>query len=36
VERVIRHEIPVHLIPRVCGSPHTPDELIKEIRRLID
>ncbi len=35
VERVIRNEIPVHLIPRVCGSPHTPHELMKEIRRLI-
>ncbi|MFX1300135.1 MAG: 2-oxoacid:acceptor oxidoreductase subunit alpha [Promethearchaeota archaeon] len=35
VERVIRNEIPVHLIPRVCGSPHPPDELMKEIRRRI-
>lgn len=35
VERVIRSEIPVHLIPRVCGSPHPPDELMKEIRRRI-
>lgn len=35
VERVIRNEIPVHLIPRVCGSPHTPDELLKEIQRRI-
>ena len=36
VERVIRHEIPVHLIPRVCGSPHNPNELMKEIRRCIE
>ncbi|MFW9830689.1 MAG: 2-oxoacid:acceptor oxidoreductase subunit alpha [Candidatus Thorarchaeota archaeon] len=36
VERVIRNEIPVHLIPRVCGSPHTPDDLMKEIRRCIN
>jgi 2-oxoglutarate ferredoxin oxidoreductase subunit alpha len=33
VERVIRNEVPVHLIHRVCGSPHTPEELMKEIRR---
>jgi len=36
VERVIRNEIPVHLIPRVCGSPHKPSELMKEIRRRIN
>ncbi|MFX1319611.1 MAG: 2-oxoacid:acceptor oxidoreductase subunit alpha [Promethearchaeota archaeon] len=36
VERVIRSEIPVHFIPRVCGSPHTPDELMNEIRRRIN
>jgi 2-oxoglutarate ferredoxin oxidoreductase subunit alpha len=36
VERVIRNEIPVHFIPRVCGSPHTPDELMKEIRRHVN
>jgi 2-oxoglutarate ferredoxin oxidoreductase subunit alpha len=36
VERVIRNEVPVHFIPRVCGSPHTPDELMKEVRRHID
>ena len=35
VERVIRNEVPVHFIPRVCGTPHTPDELMKEIRRRI-
>jgi 2-oxoglutarate ferredoxin oxidoreductase subunit alpha len=35
VERVIRNEVPVHFIPRVCGTPHTPDELMKEIRRQI-
>lgn len=35
VERVIRHEVPVHLIPRVCGTPHTPQELLEEIRRRI-
>ncbi len=35
VERVIRNEIPVHFIPRVCGTPHTPDELMQEIRRRI-
>jgi len=36
VERVIRNEVPVPLIPRVCGTPHTPDELMKEIRRRIN
>ena len=36
VERVIRNEIPVHFIPRVCGSPHTPDELMQEIRRRVN
>jgi 2-oxoglutarate ferredoxin oxidoreductase subunit alpha len=36
VERVIRNEVPVHFIPRVCGSPHTPDELMKEIKRRIN
>jgi len=35
VERIIRNEVPVHFIPRVCGTPHTPDELMKEIRRRI-
>jgi 2-oxoglutarate ferredoxin oxidoreductase subunit alpha len=34
IERHIRGEIPVHLIPRPCGVPHTPKELLKEIRRL--
>jgi 2-oxoglutarate ferredoxin oxidoreductase subunit alpha len=36
VERVIRNEVPVHFIPRVCGTPHTPDELMQEIRRRIE
>jgi 2-oxoglutarate ferredoxin oxidoreductase subunit alpha len=33
VERVIRSEVPVHLIPRPCGLPHTPDQILEEIRR---
>ena len=36
VERVIRHEVPVHLIPRVCGTPHTPQQLLNEIRKRIN
>jgi 2-oxoglutarate ferredoxin oxidoreductase subunit alpha len=36
VERVIRNEVPVHFIPRVCGTPHTPDELMQEIQRRIN
>lgn len=35
VERHIRGEIPVHFIPRPCGVPHTPSQLLKEIRRRI-
>lgn len=35
VERVIRSEIPVHLIPHPCGTPHTPEQLFKEIQRCI-
>ncbi len=34
IERHIRGEIPVHLIPRPCGVPHTPTELLTEVRRL--
>jgi 2-oxoglutarate ferredoxin oxidoreductase subunit alpha len=33
VERVIRSEVPVHLIARPCGVPHTPDQILEEIRR---
>jgi 2-oxoglutarate ferredoxin oxidoreductase subunit alpha len=36
VERVIRNEVPVHLIPHPCGTPHTPNQLITEIRRCIE
>ncbi len=35
VERVIRSEIPVNLVPRTCGRPHTPIELYSEIKRRI-
>jgi 2-oxoglutarate ferredoxin oxidoreductase subunit alpha len=35
VERVIRSEVPVHLIARPCGLPHTPDQILDEIRRAL-
>jgi 2-oxoglutarate ferredoxin oxidoreductase subunit alpha len=39
VERHLRGDnlgdIPVHLLPKPCGVPHTPGDLLKEIRRRI-